>query len=72
MITFFSSLGWKDNHTVFVFLELMYRVITRCIIFVLEYKTCGFVREVFFRVGVGGFGCKNQKEWKDKKARSIL
>lgn len=43
MITFCSiSLGWKDNHTefsssLFYFLELMYRVITRCIIFVLDY-----------------------------------
>lgn len=29
----------------------MNRVITRCIIFVLEYKMCGFVQEVFLGSG---------------------
>lgn len=58
----FSASLW-DGWTVilFFFLELMCKVVTRCIMFfLLEYNTCGFVREVF---RVGGrrlslcFGC---------------
>lgn len=58
--------------SILFFLEYMYRVITRCVIFVPEYKHVDlWGRCLGSRLEAKGCGCWN-KTWKDKKVRSIL